>query len=357
MKIEKCNDGTGFVLTNESGDSLHISFADFWDICKHGTQMETRSEVEEYLSQCPAIDGHDLDRVRAFPELVDKITEKVIQNRINEESGDQIYDAATECISKHVAEIETKLMWFKLSEEKCISVRYAPDEHDGDQFQMYLEEIGEDGYMGSRCELVSDEAYATADISFKSLCETLEEVCDDAGVYDDEYPWLGSSNVAARIAQEIFDAFGIETARAVVEFKEYIPGSTTVRYSDLGGMGSSNETSVAPIDVDIKISVRKSDEDLVKDLLEKAWDNAVLDGFESSPLDKDHGGNYTWDELDDMPVQEYMLKYLEAHGVFYEDLSKDSKALSEKTSLDDKIKSAEARVISNEPEKGDTPTR
>lgn len=214
MKIEKCNDGTGFVLTNESGDSLHVSFAEFWDICKHGTRMDTRDEVVNYLGDCDRLGEITAERIKTFPDLVDKIAEQVIKDRIAEESGDQIYYAAEKCVSEHLAAIESKIKWFKLSEDKCISVWYAPDEHDGDQFQLYLEEIGEDGYMGSRCELVSDEAYATADISFKSLCETLEEICCDAEVYDDEYPWLGSSNAAARIAQEIFDAFGMGKERA-----------------------------------------------------------------------------------------------------------------------------------------------
>ncbi len=357
MKIEKNKNGNGFLLTNSEGESLNVSFMEFWEICKHGTRMDTRDEVKNYLSDCDYIGEIAVERIKAFPELMDKIIEQVIQDRIDDESGDQIYDAANKCISEHIAEIESKIKWFKLSEANCVSVRYAPDEHDGDQFQLYLEEVGEDGYMGPRCELVSDEAYATADLSFKALCATLEEICEDAEVYDDAYPWLNTSDTAAIIAQEIYNAFGMEKTRAVVEFKEFIPGSTTVHYSDMGGMGSSSETRVAPIDIDIKISVSKSDEGRAKNLLKKAWDNAVLDDFEGSPLDKNNGGKYTCDELYDMPVQEYMLKYLEVHGVFYEDLSADSKNLFQKTTLGDKIKSAEARVISDNREKGNEPTR
>lgn len=153
------------------------------------------------------------------------------------------------------------------------------------------------------------------------------------------------------------DSLGNANNFAPVTFKEHIPGSTTVHYSDMGGMGTSEETSTDPIDVDIKIYVSKADEDWARDLLEKAWDNAVLDWCDGSPLDKAHGGNYTFDELYDMPVQEYMLRYLDAHGVSYAEFSADSKDMPAKSSLDDKIKSAEARVISSEPKKGDTPTR
>lgn len=220
MKIEKNENGNGFVLTNHSGQTLNVDFLEFWDICRAGTQIDTRSEVKEYLAQCPDIDGHDLDRVRAFPILIDKITEQVIQDRINDESGDQIYDAATKCINAHIAELEDKVKWFRLSEDKCISVWYSPDRYDGDQFQMHLEEIGEDGIMGPGCEVLSSDSYATADISFKALFETLSEICDDAEVYDNEA--VGSnSDIVAHVAQEIFDAFGMETEHEYADWKPY----------------------------------------------------------------------------------------------------------------------------------------
>lgn len=104
MKIEKNGEGTGFVLTNNEGDSLNVAWSEFWDIVRAGTEIETKSEVEEYLAQCPDISGHDLDRIRAFPKLVDRITEQVIQDRINDETGDQIYYAAEKCIKEHISE-------------------------------------------------------------------------------------------------------------------------------------------------------------------------------------------------------------------------------------------------------------
>ena len=116
----------------------------------------------------------------------------------------------------------------------------------------------------------------------------------------------------------------------------------------MGGIGFSSETSVKPIEINIKISVKKTDEGRVKELLEKAWDNAVLDDFEGSPLNKDHGGKYALEELCEMPVQEYMLKYLNAFGVSYKNFSKKTNELNTKIALKDKIKSAEDRVVNDE---------
>ena len=111
------------------------------------------------------------------------------------------------------------------------------------------------------------------------------------------------------------------TTHETVEFNEYIPGSTTIRYLDMGGMGTSSETSIEPVDVKIKISVLKEDVPKAKDLLEAGWDNAVLDSFENSPLDIDYGGDYTLDQLFDMPVQEYILKYIDKCGLSFDDIS------------------------------------
>lgn len=219
MKIEKAVDGSGYVLTSETGSSMAIPHHEFWDICRAGLEIDTKSEVEEYLSQCPDIDGHDLDRIRAFPALVDKITERVIQERIDNENGDQIYEAAKWCIKQHISYLESVNMmkWFEISEDKCISVWYAPDKYDGDQFQMHLEEKCPDGSMNANCEVLSDESYATNDISFKSLCDTLEEVFDDAGVYDEDL--LTDKKRIEAVAKNIMVSFGmaIETNKDVSE--------------------------------------------------------------------------------------------------------------------------------------------
>lgn len=230
MKIEKNSEGNGFVLTNSAGDSLNVSFLDFWDIVRAGTEIDTKNEVIEYLSQCSDISGHDLDRIRAFPRLVDKITEQVIEDRINDESGDQIYYAAEKCIKEHLSTLDSLNMmkWFELSDDKCISVWYTPDKYDGDQFQMHLEEKCEDGSMGNNCEIISNESYATADISFEALCETLSEICDDADIFADDES--AKSNLVSTIAKNIFHEFGMVDLNKEVksgpiheDFKEDLP--------------------------------------------------------------------------------------------------------------------------------------
>ena len=112
-----------------------------------------------------------------------------------------------------------------------------------------------------------------------------------------------------------------DETHSVVEFKEYIPASTTVRYSDMGGMPYSNETKSSAIDVHIQISVLNEDRERAKALIEEAWDNALLDWYANSPLNKDYGGKYTWDELDEMPLQDYILKYIEIKGLDFRDVS------------------------------------
>lgn len=109
----------------------------------------------------------------------------------------------------------------------------------------------------------------------------------------------------------------------VVELKEHIPGGTTVHYSDMGGMASSSETNIAPIDFHIKISVLNKDEQTARELLDAAWDNYILDGFENSPLDIDYGGDFTLEQLFDMPADEYILRYITAKGLSYDDVSKE----------------------------------
>ena len=106
MKIEKSRDGSGFVLSNNVGALLQVSFDEFWEICRYGNEIDTRSEVEEYLSQCPEIGGHDVDKLMDIPAFVDMVVEQVIQDRISNENGDQIYEAVSKCIKSSMVEIE-----------------------------------------------------------------------------------------------------------------------------------------------------------------------------------------------------------------------------------------------------------
>ena len=77
-----------------------------------------------------------------------------------------------------------KCFWFPLTDDKCISVWYAPDKYDGDQLQMKLELRGEDGSMGSHCEILIDESYATADLSYDAIFTTVKEIYADVDLVD-----------------------------------------------------------------------------------------------------------------------------------------------------------------------------
>ena len=108
---------------------------------------------------------------------------------------------------------------------------------------------------------------------------------------------------------------------SVVKFKEYIPRATTVRYSAMGGMPSSNETKSAAIDVDIQISVANEDRLRAETLLEEAWNNAIIDVYDKSQLDKDYGGKYRLEELFDISIEDYILKYIEIKGLEFQNVS------------------------------------
>lgn len=99
------------------------------------------------------------------------------------------------------------VFWVPLNEELCFSVWYAPDKYDGDQFQMHLEARAEDGSMGNFCEVLSSESYATADTSFTALCDTVCEICKDAGI--NTYGPAASERVED-LAVRVFEIYGFE---------------------------------------------------------------------------------------------------------------------------------------------------
>jgi len=101
MKIEEiiC-DGKEYVRLSSDFDTGYITipWAEFWDICRYGTMKDVLSEVHEYMCQCPDIDGIDCFCVTIDVEK--EIAKKVIDNRISDENGDQIYYAARGILSK-----------------------------------------------------------------------------------------------------------------------------------------------------------------------------------------------------------------------------------------------------------------
>ena len=110
-------------------------------------------------------------------------------------------------------------------------------------------------------------------------------------------------------------------SRTIVELNEFIPGSVTVHYTQGAGLGSSSESNTRPVMANVRLSVSKEDKERARELLDKAWDDVSLLDFEDSPLDKDNGGNYSLEELFDMPAQQYILEYLVAKELSFVDLS------------------------------------
>lgn len=140
--------------------------------------------------------------------------------------------------------------WFALDDEKCISVWFAPDQDDGDQFQMKLEERAEDGSMGAHCELISDESYGTRDLSFGAVCKTLWEVCVDAGFSDDK----SVSEVVSRVAKEIFANYGLEVPvvdckKAIEIAEDFLKRMNPDGWDGVGKRPKSFDTRIVTYDV------------------------------------------------------------------------------------------------------------
>lgn len=163
-------------------------FAYDQDYYEYGDQVEDRaahvSEIEEQL-----VSG----RVTALTDYFISFIEEADPSAPSREEAlrlvAQIDRIASESLEQ-LAELQVSknregkgVQWFALDDDKCISVWYAPDKYDGDQFQMHLEKRRENGSMGPGCEVLSDESYGTSDISHASLSAVLREICGDAGIF------------------------------------------------------------------------------------------------------------------------------------------------------------------------------
>ena len=82
-------DGSRYFI-NVKKQAISLSPRDFWAISRIANFLDTKSEVEEYLNQLDSINGVSAKRL-STPNRVKLITEKVQENRLSEESGDQIY--------------------------------------------------------------------------------------------------------------------------------------------------------------------------------------------------------------------------------------------------------------------------
>ena len=87
-------DNSGVTLINNSTDVLNLNWAEFWEICRHGRMIDAISEVREYIENCNNIAGVNVDKILANEELIEQIADQVIDDRIGNESGDDIYNVA-----------------------------------------------------------------------------------------------------------------------------------------------------------------------------------------------------------------------------------------------------------------------
>lgn len=100
MRIEHAEDGNGMILTNSKGERMQVSFMEFWEICKFGDRMDTKDEVINYLDDCGTIDGIDSNKILEHSDLINDIVEEVINKRIDNENGGQVYDAIKEKVKE-----------------------------------------------------------------------------------------------------------------------------------------------------------------------------------------------------------------------------------------------------------------
>lgn len=123
--------------------------------------------------------------------------------------------------NERMENVRSDVVWFQLSEDFCVSVWYAPDNFLGDQFQMKLELVCDDGRMGPACELVHDESYGTANLSYEALCETLNEVIQDVAFACEEGDLVGVTTDGlvdvTSLARDIIQVFGIEGNKNAVD--------------------------------------------------------------------------------------------------------------------------------------------
>lgn len=96
MNISK-ND-KGITLINEEGATINLTWYEFWEICRYGRMIDTISEVEEYIKDCEEIASVSTEKILGSKELIQRIADEVIDYRIKDESGDDIWYVANEII-------------------------------------------------------------------------------------------------------------------------------------------------------------------------------------------------------------------------------------------------------------------
>ena len=94
--VKLLDDQSSVIISNNSGESIKLNMMEFWEIVRFGEEMDTRDEIETYLSDCDLIGNIPVSLIIDNEKALKLLTERVISNRVNDQSGDDIYDALME---------------------------------------------------------------------------------------------------------------------------------------------------------------------------------------------------------------------------------------------------------------------
>ncbi len=97
MKIKKNDDGS-VRITQDSGLQTTYSMSEIYEIASFVALEDTKDEVETYLTGLEECRGVTITERYLCDDIIETIAKTVHQDRINDESGDQIYDA----VYKHI---------------------------------------------------------------------------------------------------------------------------------------------------------------------------------------------------------------------------------------------------------------
>ena len=188
MKIELINGNGQVALTNAAGETMNVSVMEFWEICRFGDRLDALQEVEDYLSDTVDVDGVDADYIKNDPVLMNEVVERLMEARLNRESGAQVYDALESCVDDL-----KNLVSFNMVKAGYAAglVRLMDSPHDDG----VVCGIGEHWFYfgGEEAEGCSVEEYK-ANVPESTIIEEIFNVLDDFegnGLDWDEYRYYG----------------------------------------------------------------------------------------------------------------------------------------------------------------------
>lgn len=100
MKVDIMPKEAMVALTRNSGETLRVSLPEFWEIVRAGERFDTREEIENYLADGGTFEGIDSETIRGNEAFLDEVAEKLIESRVSNEHGDQVYEAICFCVKQ-----------------------------------------------------------------------------------------------------------------------------------------------------------------------------------------------------------------------------------------------------------------